>query len=192
MSKTQLGPTTQLFPMPALLVAVKAGEEATAVLTVAWAGVVSGSPPTLAIEIGAGHYSTPFIEQERCFSVNVPSSDMVVGVDYCGMISGKKDADKIGTCGWTVIPGQETSASIIAESPLAFECRLVQEVPAGKGRFYLAEIVETHVNADLVSNGKVDASRLDPLVFTPDGAYYALGERLASAWDAGKALVDKG
>jgi len=192
MEKTQLGPTTQLFPLPALLVAVRAGEEATAVLTVAWAGVVSGNPPTLAIEIGAGHYSTPFIEKERCFSVNVPSSDMVVGVDYCGMVSGIKDADKVGTCGWNVVPGSETSAPIIAECPLAFECRLSQEVPLGKGRFYLAEIVETHVNADLVTDGKVDASRLDPLIFTPDGAYYGLGERLAGAWDAGKALIDKG
>ncbi len=31
-------------------------------------------------------------------------------------------------------------------------------------------------------------SLLDPLIFTPDGAYYKLGERVARAWDAGKVL----
>ena len=62
------------------------------------------SPPTLALEIGQSHYSTPHIDREGCFSVNIPSSEQVVGADYCGLVSGRVDPDKPGTCGWTMAP----------------------------------------------------------------------------------------
>ncbi|HUV94277.1 MAG TPA: flavin reductase family protein, partial [Anaerolineae bacterium] len=61
MTKRQLGPTTNLYPMPAMLVAVRTGEGSANVLTVAWGGIVGGNPPMMALEIGANHYSTPFI-----------------------------------------------------------------------------------------------------------------------------------
>jgi flavin reductase (DIM6/NTAB) family NADH-FMN oxidoreductase RutF len=186
--KKQLGPTTQLFPMPALLVAVRTGEDSANILTVAWAGIVAGSPPTLAIEIGAGHYSTPFIEKERCFSVNVPRSAQAVEADYCGSVSGTSDPRKAATCGFTLLAATQISAPLIAECPLNLECRLVGEVPVGQSRFYLAEIVETHADASVLVDGKIDASALDPLIFTPDGYYHRLGPRVAKGWEAGKAL----
>ena len=71
MAKKRLGATTDLFPMPALLVAVRTGEGKANVLTVAWAGIVGGTPPMMALEIGK-HYSTPFIEREGSFTVNIP------------------------------------------------------------------------------------------------------------------------
>lgn len=189
MTKKQLGPTTNLFPMPAVLVAVKTGEGSANILTIAWCGIVWGSPPMLALEIGARHYSTPFIEREGNFTVNIPRSSQVVGVDYCGMVSGSKDPNKPATCGWTMIPSTKISSPLIAECPLNFECRVVRKVEAVKGAFYLAEILETHVDEDVLVSGKtVDASLLDPLIFTPDGAYHKLGERIAKAWDVGKAL----
>jgi flavin reductase (DIM6/NTAB) family NADH-FMN oxidoreductase RutF len=194
MAKKQLGPTTNLFPMPAVLVAVKTGEDAANILTVAWCGIVGGKPPLLALEIGQSHFSTPYIEAEGCFTVNVPSSGQVVGVDYCGMVSGTTDPDKPATCGWTMTPASKISAPLIAECPLNLECRIVKKVDTGSGVFYLAEILETHVDeaavVDVTTAGpkKINAAALDPLIFTPDGFYHKLGARVAKAWDAGKAL----
>jgi flavin reductase (DIM6/NTAB) family NADH-FMN oxidoreductase RutF len=189
MAKKLLGPTTHLFPMPAVLVAVKTGENAANILTVAWCGIVGGNPPMIALEIGSNHYSTPFIEREGSFTVNVPHSGQVVGVDYCGMVSGAKDPDKPATCGWTMVRATQISAPLIAECPLNLECRVVKKVDAGTGVFYLAEILETHVDeAALAGPKRIDAGALDPLIFTPDGFYYKLGERIAKAWDAGKTL----
>jgi len=189
MAKKQLGPTTNLFPMPAVLVAVKTGENTANMLTVAWCGVVGGNPPMIALEIGSNHYSTPFIEREGSFTVNVPRSGQVVGVDYCGLVSGATDPDKPATCGWTMVSATRISAPLIAECPLNLECRVVKKVDAGSGVFYLAEIVETHVDEEVLAGPKkIDASALDPLIFTPDGFYHKLGERIAKAWHAGKAL----
>ena len=191
MAKVAIGPSTSLFPMPALLVAVKTGEDAANVLTVAWAGIVGGNPPMMALEIGASHYSTPFIDREGNFTVNVPRSSQAVPTDYCGLVSGKKDPRKPVTCGWTMVPSTRISSPLIVECPLNLECRVLRKVQAGKGFFYLAEIVETHVEDDVLTGTPrvdIDARLLDPLVFTPDGYYYRLGGRVAKAWDAGKVL----
>ena len=102
MAKIKLGPTTNLFPMPALLVAVKTGGDSANILTIAWAGIVGGTPPMIALEMGRNHYSTPYIEREGNFTVNIPNTGQVVGADYCGIVSGSKDPDKPSTCGWTM------------------------------------------------------------------------------------------
>ncbi|MCD6519344.1 MAG: flavin reductase family protein [Anaerolineae bacterium] len=186
--KKRLGPTTDLMPMPALLVAVRTGEDEANVLTVAWAGIVGGQPPMMALEIGSGHYSTPFIEREGNFTVNVPASTQVVGVDYCGMVSGREDPTKAATCGWTFLPSTKISSPLIAECPLNFECQVVRKVEASQGAFYLVEILETHVDEKVLKENKIDALLVDPLIFTPDGKYYRLGECLGKAWDVGKVL----
>ena len=189
MSKRRLGPTTSLFPMPALLVAVRTGEGSANVLTIAWASVVSSSPPMVALEIGQSHYSTPHINREGCFSVNIPSSKQVVGADYCGLVSGRVDPDKPGTCGWTMVPATLISAPLIAECPLNLECRVTQQAKVGSGVVYYAEVLETHVDQEVISGEKVvDARALDPLVFTQDGYYHKLGERIGKAWEIGKEL----
>ena len=189
MAKKPLGPSTSLFPMPALLVAVKTAPQSANVMTVAWAGIVSGDPPRMALDIGRNHYSTPFIESEGSFTVNVPRSDMAVPVDYCGLVSGSHDPDKPATCRWTLLPSTRIASPLIAECPLNFECRIERKVEAGAGYFYLVEILETHADeAILDGEGKIDAGRLDPLIFTPDGWYYRLGERVEQAFSAGKAL----
>jgi len=188
MAKARLGPTTNLYPMPTMLVAVKTGETSANVLTIAWGGIV-GRPPMIVLRIGPGHYSTPFIEREGNFTVNIPRSSQVVEADYCGLVSGRDDPDKPATCGFTMLPASQISSPLIAECPLNFECRVVRKVPAGKGAFYLAEILETHVDEEaLTEDKKIDALSLDPLIFTPDGYYHKLGERVATAWDAGNAL----
>jgi flavin reductase (DIM6/NTAB) family NADH-FMN oxidoreductase RutF len=193
MAKKILGPTTHLYPQPALLVAVRTGEDPEGVvtaniLTVAWAGV-AGVPPMLALRIGGFHHSTAFIDREGSFTVNVPSSRQVVGVDYCGMVSGREDPDKAATCGWTLIPSTQIASPMIEECPLNFECRVAKKLPMGRGALYLVEILETHVDERaLVGEGEISATALDPLIFTPDGHYYRLGECLGPAWQIGAAL----
>ena len=189
MAKQQLGPTTQLFPMPALLVAVRTGEGTAGILTVAWAGIVGGQPPMMALEIGGSHYSTPYIEQEGSFTVNVPSTDMAVGVDYCGTVSGTRDPSKAETCGWTLTPATQIASPLIAECPINFECRIERKIEAGQAAFYLVEILETHVDEEaLGEDGSPSASAVEPLIYTPDKHYYGLGERIGEAWSIGKTL----
>ena len=188
MAKKALGPTTHLYPMPVLLVAVRTGDDSANVLTVVWAGIM-GTPPMMALRIGGCHYSAPFIDREMSFTVNLPSSAQAVGVDYCGMVSGYQDPNKPATCGWTLIPSTQIPSPMIAECPLNFECRVVQKLKVGLGAIYFVEILETHVDEGLlVSSDTIDPVALDPLIFTNDGNYYQLGGHVGKAWQIGKAL----
>jgi flavin reductase (DIM6/NTAB) family NADH-FMN oxidoreductase RutF len=90
MPKKLIGPSTRLFPMPTLMVCVKTGKDKANILTIAWGGIVAGSPPCIGICVGKDHYSTPFIRQERNFTINIPNSQQDIAADYCGIVSGEK------------------------------------------------------------------------------------------------------
>ena len=189
MAKKRLGPGTYLFPMPVLLIAVRTGEGTANIVTIAWAGIVGGGPPLLALDIAPSHHSMPHIEREGCFTANIPPSGLAVQADYCGVVSGRKDPDKAATCGLTLLPAVHVTAPLIAECPLNLECRLLKRVETGAGSFLLAEIVEAHADeAVLTAEGKIDGLRLDPLVFAEDGYYHRLGERVGKAFEIGKRL----
>lgn len=191
MTKKRLGPTTNLFPMPTLLVAVRTGEGTANVVTIAWAGIVGTNQIALCID--SGHYSTPHIEREGNFTVNIPRSTQAMQADYCGIVSGRKDPDKPRTCGWTMVPSSQISSPMIAECPLNLECRVLRKIDDEESFYFLAEIVETHVDEEVLNEkGEVDAARLDPLIFTPDGQYYKLGPQVAKAFQVGKTLRKQG
>jgi len=89
-----------------------------------------------------------------------------------------------------MLPSTQISSPLIAECPLNFECRVVRKVEVGSGTFYLAEILETHADQEVLAEGKViDAVALDPLIFTPDGYYHRLGERVGKAWEVGRRVM---
>jgi hypothetical protein len=53
----------------------------------------------------------------------------------------------------------------------------------------LGEITELHVDADCITEGKVDPSKIDPLIFAPDVLnYYCLGKVVAKAFKVGKKI----
>ena len=81
------------------------------------------------------------------------------------------------------------SSPLIGECPLSFECKVLRSVDVGKGKCYLAEILETRADEGIVTGEKgVDARALDPLTFTLDGYYHKLGERIGKAWQIGSRL----
>jgi flavin reductase (DIM6/NTAB) family NADH-FMN oxidoreductase RutF len=85
MSKKQLGPSTKLFPMPVALVVVKTGPESVNILTIAWAGIVAGAPPTIGIAVGKSHNSTTFLQETGNFTINLPDVKHKIEADYCGV-----------------------------------------------------------------------------------------------------------
>ena len=88
-----------------------------------------------------------------------------------------------------MVRGSEVDAPIIVDCPVNLECRLKQEVPLGTHSWLIGEILEVHVNDDCLSEGKVDALTLDPLIFlTSQQSYFGLGKKVAKAFSIGKSL----
>lgn len=71
------------------------------IMTVAWAGITGGDPPTICIALRHVRYTLKGIRQNMTFSVNIPSADLVKETDYCGLVSGA-NTDKVKDCNLTV------------------------------------------------------------------------------------------
>jgi len=92
MAKVVRKPGTVLYPMPTVLVSCGTGERAN-IITLAWAGTLSSSPPVVGIGVRPSRHSHGLIKDVGEFVVNLPRADQLKWADYCGMVSGR-DEDK--------------------------------------------------------------------------------------------------
>ena len=183
MSKTKLGPQTLLYPMPAVLVGSVVDGKPN-FMTAAWCGIACMKPPALSVAINHTRHTLKGIQEENAFSINVPSTELVKDVDFCGIYSGKKK-DKSGM--FDVFYGDLETAPLIRECPINLECKLTHSLDLGSHSLVVGEIIETHVDEDCLTDGKPDPEKIDPLIFLPAVQRYGkLGELIAKAFQVGK------
>jgi flavin reductase (DIM6/NTAB) family NADH-FMN oxidoreductase RutF len=187
--KRRLGPCVTFFPQPTTLLSTRGADGQVDIMTASWVGIVSKTPPTMAVSLARGRQTYANIRETGCFAVNMVPARLVVEADYCGLKSGR-DEDKVEGTGLTLVEASLISAPLIDESPLNVECRYVQEVELGEYRLVLGEILEIHAaGAAFDQEGKMDARVFDPLVyFGGIREYWSLGEKVAQAYQEGKKL----
>ena len=148
MSKLQWKGSTLLAPVPAALVSCGTLEKPNA-LTIAWTGITCSDPPMTYISVRPERYSYDIIKESGEFVINLTSGAMARATDFCGVRSGR-EMDKLAATGLTVEPAKEIAAPVIAQSPLALECRVKQIIPLGSHDMFLAEIVAVDVEERLL------------------------------------------
>lgn len=191
MAKVKMGPGYNIYPMPSLLVGANVDGRPN-FLTVAWGNIANAEPPMASVAIRASRHTRIGIEQNKTFSVNVPSTNLVKEVDYCGVASGSK-VDKVKTCEFTVFYGKLGTAPLIEECPVNLECSVQHSLELGSHTLYIGRIEEVHASSDCVTEGKLDLGKVKPLVFLaePSRQYYAMGELLGKAYKIGLELKEK-
>lgn len=171
-------PGALLAPVPPALVACQAGE-AVNVLTVGWTGILSTKPPKTYISVRPQRHSYNIIRQSGCFTVNLPTADMVRTVDLCGVKSGR-DTDKLALCKLDTLPAQAVAAPILAACPVSLECKVQRVVPMGSHDMFVADIVSVAVDPAFVDRaGRLMIERCNLLAYA-HGTYFALGQALGS------------
>jgi len=189
--KRHVASKTLLYPMPAVLIA--AGYEGEIGLcAVAWIGMVSGTPATIAMGLRNVRHTLPLIEASGEFTVNVPRAGMEASLDFCGIEAGG-GAGKWAAAGLTPAPAASVSAPLVAECPMALECRVTAMHDVGDYRVVFGEVVEIQADEDvLTADGNVDVELLDPITYVPGTREYrALGRKLADAYSVGKPLKER-
>jgi flavin reductase (DIM6/NTAB) family NADH-FMN oxidoreductase RutF len=172
--------TTALNPTPAVL--VSCGLERPNIITLAWVGTVCSDPPSVGIAVRPGRYSHRLIEEAGEFVVNLPSSDQVHVVDYCGQVSGRQ-VDKWAACGLTTLPAVKIRTPIIGECLLSLECRVTQQLPLGAHDLFIGEVLAVQADERVLdAEGRVDYAAM-PLLAYVGGYYYRLGEQLGRFGD---------
>src|SRR5271157_5088579 len=94
MAKIALGPMPYMSVMPAVLVGANVKGKPN-YMTAAWATNACMAPPMVCVAINKARYTAKGIEENRTFSLNIPSEDLAVETDHCGLVSGAQE-DKSG------------------------------------------------------------------------------------------------
>lgn len=160
--------STALYPVPAVL--VSCGVERPNIITLAWVGTLCSSPPAVGIGVRPERFSHGLIAEAGEFVVNLPRADQVDVVDYCGQVSGR-EVDKWATCSLTPTPASKISTPLIAECPVALECRVTHQVTLGVHDLFVGEILAVQADEQvLTAQGHLDYEQAQPLAYA--GGYY--------------------
>ena len=173
MIKTIFKGSAMLNPVPVVLITSKNKEGKINVFTVGWIGMACTKPPMITVAIRPERLSYDYIKESGDFVVNLPNSRMVREVDYCGVRSGKQ-IDKIREMNFTIENGKDVIAPLISECSIALECKVKSITPLGTHDLFLAEIVNTHVDNNLIDvNGKIHFEKADLITYS-HGEYFSV------------------
>ena len=178
MSKLHWKGSALLAPAPPVM--VTCGDmEASNIITVAWAGIINTHPPRVSIAIRPTRHSYGIIKERGEFVINLTPASLVRECDYCGIYTGAK-VDKFEKTGLHKEPAAEVACPVIAECPLALECKVIDILPQGTHDLFLADVVAIDVDEALVDErGKLCLDRAELTAFA-HGEYFALGKKLGS------------
>lgn len=172
--------------MPALLVGVNVKGKAN-YMTAAWATVACMAPPMVCVAINKTRYTAKGIEENKTFSLNIPSAKQVVETDHCGLVSGaQEDKSKV----FASFYGKVKTAPLAEECPVNIECKLFKSVDCGSHMLHIGEVVEIHVDKACTTDGKPDTAKIDPIVYA-QAAYWLVGKQIDKAFSAGKKYQKK-
>ncbi len=181
MEKITIGPMPYMSVMPTLLVGANVKGKAN-YMTAAWSTVACMAPPMVCVAINKTRYTAKGIEENKTFSLNVPSAKNVVETDYCGLVSGTNE-DKGSV--FKSFYGKLGTAPLAEECPVNIECKLFKSIDCGSHLLYIGEVADIHVDKTCVTDGKPDAAKLDPIVYA-QATYWQVGMQIDKAFSAGR------
>lgn len=181
-----LGPVNALYPMPTTLVGANVDGKAN-FLAVAHVGIMNhGTPQFLSVGLSKSHHTNAGIYQNRTFSICLPSEDLMVKTDYCGIMTGK-NTDKASL--FDVFYGETKTAPMIRECPVCMELILKDVLTYGQHEIFIGELKNTYVQEAVLTNDKIDIAKVRPLIFDMSSlSYWSLGKPVGKCWSEGKAL----
>ncbi|NFD31056.1 flavin reductase family protein [Clostridium botulinum] len=173
MSKLNFKGSVMLNPTPVVLVTSKNKSNKTNIFTVGWVSTVCTREPIIAMGIRPERLSYEYIKESGECVINLPSKDMVKIVDYCGVVSGKKQ-NKIKHLNLELNEGIAISTPSLQSAPVALECKVKSITPLGTHDLFLFEVLNVKIDSRLIdSNNKICFNKANLICYS-HGEYYSL------------------
>ena len=167
-------------PQPCVMIATWDKDRNPDVMMAAWAGQLDYKQIVISL---SKHKTTDNLSQTGAFTISFADERTVAESDYFGLVSGNDVPDKVARTGFTITPSPNVDAPIINEYPLTLECRVV----SFEGGMLIGEVVNMSADESILTDGRVDLTKLKPIVFDAAGVCYrALGDVVGQAWNSGK------
>jgi flavin reductase (DIM6/NTAB) family NADH-FMN oxidoreductase RutF len=123
-------------------------------------------------------YTSIGIHQNKIFSVNIPSEDLLAETNICGSKSGW-DIDKSTL--FETFYGELKTAPLIQQCPVNIECEVVQILDYDPNEGIIGRVVRSYTDPKYLTDGKLDWRKIHPIIWATGGDfnYYRLGERIS-------------
>ena len=184
--RKNFGPSHALMttPQPCVMIATWDKDHTPDVMMAAWAGQYDHNQIVVSM---SKHKTTENIELTGAFTVSFADVRTIAESDYLGIVSGTKVPEKVAKVGFTVSPSPNVDAPIIDQYPLTLECKVV----SWEDGILVGEVVNMSADECILTDGKVDLGKLQPIVFDAAAlTYRALGEVVGQAWGSGKKFME--
>ena len=185
--RKDLGAKTLMFPMMVLILGTYDENGEPDAMNAAWGSIYDYGQVTVSL---GEHVSTDNIRKSKAFTISFGTRKMVAACDYVGLVSKAKEPNKVQKAGLHPVKSQYVNAPLFEELPVALECKLVSlEGEMGEGGTLIGEIVNVSVDESVMTNGKIDMKKFEPLVLDPaNNTYNLVGDAVADAFKVGLSL----
>ncbi|MCH5262033.1 MAG: flavin reductase family protein [Lachnospiraceae bacterium] len=182
--RKNFGVKSWVYPQPVLIIGTYDADGKPDAMNAAWGGQYEANQVMLCL---GKHKTTDNIKLKGAFTVSFATASQVVAADYVGIVSAGDTPDKMEKSGFTTTKSEFVDAPLINELPLALECKFIKFNEDGN---VIGEIVNVSADESILdAEGKIDAAKLDAIIFDPaNAAYLRLGEKVGNAFADGNKL----
>jgi flavin reductase (DIM6/NTAB) family NADH-FMN oxidoreductase RutF len=169
-STEDIGKFGQHYPKVAVIVTASAGGRDDA-MTVAWHSSISLKPPLYGIAVAAKRFTYQLITESQEFGINFIPSEKASLAAAIGGISGQQ-MDKFGRFNIEKERPLKTTAPILKDAYVAYECKLVDGKPYGDHLWIVGEIVAIHFLEEAFTQADIlDLDKIKPLLYLGSDRY---------------------
>ena len=175
-------------PLPVSLIGTKSGNQVN-FMTCAWFTRLEINPYLFGISIQKKHFTHKAIMENKCFSINIPSIDLLSRVDAVGMVSGKEyDKSQV----FDVFYGDNEKSPMAEGSIVSFECEVINSVSLVEAdeahprahTLFIGEVKNVWVNKNAIKDNALDYETLNPIIWTlSPNNYWTIGENKGRAFN---------
>ncbi len=185
--KVKFGKVPLVYPVPIILAGALVNNQPN-FETLGDVGIMGIKPPLVYISSGQNHYTNQGILKNKTFSINFPTTQLLVKTDYCGVASGK-DVDKSQL--FNVFYGELETAPMIQECPVNLECKVIKKFSIQHRQIFVGDVLQSYVSEDFVIKSEegqkiADMAKLDPIIYALDNRYYKIGEIIGRGYQESK------
>ena len=181
-------PSAWVLPQPVFIIGTYNEDGTPNAMNAAWGGQWDHND--VFVSLGS-HATTDNLNRNGVFTLSFATAATLPAADFVGIVSGRKDPDKMVKTGWKSHKGESVDAPVFECFPLTMECRVKEKIQESESGFYLVGEILNIVcdEAYLDENGRPDVEKMGLITFDPIGnGYIELGKRVGNAFRDGMAL----
>lgn len=181
--RKNFGSKPWIYPEPVLIIGTYDENNKPNAMNAAWGGIYDYDK----LEINLSeHKTTENLRINKAFTVSIATLSTVTVSDFVGIVSGSDDPDKMKKANLHDVKSEFVNAPVFVEYPLTFECEMVS---LGEDLRLVGKIINVSADESILTNGKIDPSKLEAISFDPvNNKYLLVKEVVGNAFKDGLKL----